>query len=104
MNKGLIRVFSGKENWQWIKKKCSEIILLEPKRQKLDGDADEKLAENVSRTKRLTQLKKDIAILEAAIRRGQETMEKMLNIAVEDMTIDPLVRIQVCLNLEKYRR
>lgn len=66
-----------------------------PKRQKLDNDADEKLAENVNRTKRLTQLKKDIAILEAAVRFGEETMEKMLHIAVEDMTVDPLVTIQV---------
>ncbi|KAL3997773.1 hypothetical protein ACH3XW_12285 [Acanthocheilonema viteae] len=64
----------------------------EPKRQKLDDDAAEKLAENASRTKRLTQLKKDIAVLEAAVRRGQETMEKMLHIAVEDMSIDPLSR------------
>ncbi|KAM3722079.1 NAD-specific glutamate dehydrogenase [Dirofilaria immitis] len=64
----------------------------EPKRQKLDDIADEKLIENANRTERLTQLKKDIAILETAIRRGQQTMEKMLNIAVEDMTIDPLSR------------
>ncbi|EFO28269.1 hypothetical protein LOAG_00226 [Loa loa] len=64
----------------------------EPKRQRLDGDAGEKLAENASRTKRLAQLKKDIAVLEAAVRRGQETMEKMLNIAVEGIAVDPLSR------------
>ncbi|KAK6105206.1 hypothetical protein QQG55_19330 [Brugia pahangi] len=64
----------------------------EPKRQRLDDDADEKLTDNAIRTKRLTQLKKDIAVLEAAVRRGQETVEKMLNMAVEDMAIDPLSR------------
>lgn len=68
---------------------------LEPKRQRLDDDADENLAGNESKIKRLAQLKKDIAILEAAVRRGQETMEKMLNIAVEDINIDPLVTVQV---------
>lgn len=75
-----------------------EIILSEPKRQKLDDGFDEKLGENAN-TKRLTQLKKDIAVLEAAVRRGQETMEKMLHIAEEDMKIDPLVIIQVNKNL-----
>uniref|UniRef100_A0A0R3RXH7 REM-1 domain-containing protein n=1 Tax=Elaeophora elaphi TaxID=1147741 RepID=A0A0R3RXH7_9BILA len=63
---------------------------IEPKKRKMDDD--EKLAENVNKTKRLTQLKKDIAVLEAAVRRGQETVKKMLHIAVEDMTIDPLSR------------
>ncbi|EJW87057.1 hypothetical protein WUBG_02034 [Wuchereria bancrofti] len=63
----------------------------EPKRQRLDDDA-EKLTDNASRTKRLTQLKRDIAVLEAAVRRGQETVEKMLNMAVEDMAVDPLSR------------
>uniref|UniRef100_A0A8R1XNI0 Uncharacterized protein n=1 Tax=Onchocerca volvulus TaxID=6282 RepID=A0A8R1XNI0_ONCVO len=64
----------------------------EPKRQKLDGIANEKLMENASRTERLIQLRKDIAILETAVQRSQQTMERMLNIAVEDMTIDPLSR------------
>uniref|UniRef100_A0A915PTJ4 Uncharacterized protein n=1 Tax=Setaria digitata TaxID=48799 RepID=A0A915PTJ4_9BILA len=53
----------------------------EPKRQRLDDDVDGRLAKNADRSERLTQLKKDIAVLEAAVRRGKETMEKMLNIA-----------------------
>ncbi|VDM92061.1 unnamed protein product, partial [Litomosoides sigmodontis] len=66
-----------------------------PKRQKLDDDADEKLAENANSSNRLTQLKKDIAILEAAVQFGEEMMEKMLHIAIEDMAVDPLVTVSV---------